>query len=89
MGCGWRCSCPCHQLRVISSRQLHDLVGDLGKAIEREQIVAVDLLAVEVLHDPLAEDTLGVGVLPEPDDANLCTHMRHQRDRRVAQNRCL
>ena len=80
---------PAHQLRVVGSRQFHDPVSDLGEAIQREQVVAVDLLAVEVLHDPLAQDVLRVRVLPEPDHADLGPHMGHERDRRIAKNRRL
>jgi hypothetical protein len=62
---------------VVGARPLPDSVRDLGEPIQLEEVSAVYLLAVEVLHDPFAHDTLRIGVLPETDHGYLTPQMRH------------
>ena len=85
----WARHAPPTSFEWLALRQLDDPVGHLGEAVQLEEVMAVDLLAVEVLHDPLAQDVLRIGVLPEPDHGDLAPQMRHQRDRRLPENRRL
>jgi hypothetical protein len=51
--------------------EFHNAVGDLGQTVEVKKVSTFDLVSVEVLHKPLAEYFLGVGVLPKPDYGDL------------------
>ena len=60
---------------MICPREIYDAGSELGQALEVKQILPIDLLSIEVLDNPPAQQFLGVGVLPEPHRSDLAADL--------------